>query len=343
MKVIAIDQFGGPEVLVEKELPTPKPKRHEVRVKIKAVGFNPVDAKMRIGVYQDQLPKVLGVDFSGVIDAVGDPHGEFAVGDRVFGLTNGAYAEEICVSTQLIAKIPKNLSFEEAAVIPVVYLTAFQALVGTGALQQNRPLFIAGGSGGVGTAAIHIAKSYHAGPVFTMAGSQQSRQYLMKQLQIPAGHILDYKGLSIEEMSRKLIEMNGKERFYFAFDTVGGKSKEVCLEIADFNGHVATILPEDENFPYPVWGRKESIFWHKSLSLHMIFLFASFYGNPPERWRIYKSQLSHLAMLFEKKELPRPQYKNVGTFSAETAQKAHVLLESGKGMGKLVMTPSNSS
>jgi NADPH2:quinone reductase len=340
VKAIVIDQFGGPEVLVERDLPLPKPSRNEVRVKIKAIGFNPVDVKKRTGVYGDPLPSILGADFSGVIDAVGDPLGEFAVGDRVFGFTDGTYAEEICVSTQLITKIPKNLSFEEAAVIPVVYVTAFQGLVGTGALQQNRPLFIAGGSGGVGTAAIHLAKAYQAGPVFTMAGSKESRDYLIQQMHIPSHQILDYKGLSVEETAKKLIEMNGGSRYYFAFDTVGGKVKEVCLEIADFNGHVATVLPEDENFPYPVWGRKESIFWHKSLSLHMIFLFASLYGSPPDRWRVYKSQLNHLAKLFEKGELPRPQFKNMGPFSADTAQKAHGLIGSGK---KMVMTQFDSS
>lgn len=340
MRAIIIEKFGGPEVLVEKDLPLPKPSRNQVRVKIKAIGFNPVDVKKRTGVYGDPLPSILGADFSGVIDAVGDPNGEFAVGDRVFGFNDGTYAESICVSTQLIAKIPKNLSFEEATVIPVVYVTAFQALVGTGALQQNRPLFIGGGSGGVGTAAIHLAKAYQAGPVFTMAGSKESRAYLVEQLQIPSQQILDYKGLSVEEMAKKLIEMNGGSRFYFTFDTVGGKAKEVCLEIADFNGHVATILPEDEHFPYPVWGRKESIFWHKSLSLHMIFLFASFYGSPPEGWRVYKSQLNHIAKLFEKGELPRPQYQNMGPFSAETAQKAHGQIGSGK---KMVMTLSDSS
>ncbi len=333
MKAIIIEQFGGPEVFVERDLPMPKPSRNEVRVKIKAAGFNPVDVKMRAGgTYDDQLPKILGVDFSGVVDAVGDPHGEFAVGDRVFGLTRGAYAESLCVTTNHIAKIPQNLSFEEAAVIPVVYLTAFRAMIGTGVLQQDRPFFIAGGSGGVGTAAIHLARAYRAGSIFTTAGRPESRDYLVKELQIPSRQILDYKGLSVPQMAKKLIEMNGDHRFYFAFDCVGGKSKELCLEIADAGGHVATILPEDKAFPYGLWGR-DSIFWQKSLSFHMIYLFAA----------IHKSQLNHLAKLFEKKELPAPKVQNVGSLSAETVQKAHRLLEGGRTLGKLVMTVSHSN
>lgn len=343
MKAIGINQFGGPENLTELTLPYPKPSRQEVRVKIKAIGFNPVDAKMRAGVYEGALPKVLGVDFSGVIDAVGEPGHEFSVGDKVYGIApSGSYAESVCLSTQLIAKMPSNLSFEEAAAVPVVYLTAFQAMIGTGALQQNRPLFIAGGSGGVGTAAIALARAYRAGPIFTMAGSKQSRDYLIEQMQIPASQILDYAGLSVQEMAGKLIEMNGNNHFYFAMDFVGGKAKELCLLIAGVNGHVATILPEEKSFHVSTWGRKENIFWEKSLSLHFIFLFAAL-GADPKGWNFYRTQLSHLSALFEKGEIQPPKVKNVGLLSAETVQKAHRLLEDRHSMGKLVMSVSDSN
>ncbi len=128
MKTVAIDQFGGPEVFAEKDLPVPKPSRPEVRVKIVTAGFNPVDAKIRSGVYGGDLSPVLGIDFSGIIDAVGDPKGEFQVGDEVFGMafgpsSNGSYAEYTCVPAEFIAKKPKNLSFEQAAAVPIAYLT----------------------------------------------------------------------------------------------------------------------------------------------------------------------------------------------------------------------------
>lgn len=333
MKAIVIDQFGGPEVLVERDIPLPKPSRNQVRVKIKSVGFNPVDVKIRSGEYGGTFPQILGADFSGVIDAVGDPGHEFSVGDRVFGVTSGTYMESVCVPTELIAKIPKNLSFEEAAVIPVVYLTAFQAVIGSSILQQDRPFFIAGGSGGVGTAAIALAKAYKAGPIFTMAGNPQSRSYLTDQLHIPGKQILDYKGLSGEEMARKLIEMNGNQRFYFALDLVGGKTKELCLALADYYGHVASILPEEKEISI---GR-ESLIWKKSLSLQMIFCFSALLGQP-KNLTVYKSQLNHLTKMFEKGELQAPQFKNVGPLSAKTAQEAHRLLESKHTTGKLVMT-----
>lgn len=337
MKAIVIDQFGGPEVLVERDIPLPLPSRDQVRVKIKAIGFNPYDCKMRSGVYGGALPQISGADFSGVIDAVGNPGHEFSVGDRVFGITMGTYAESICVSTQLIAKIPKNLSFEEAAVIPVVYLTAFQAMIGKGILQQDRPFFIAGGSGGVGNAAIALAKAYKAGPIFTMSGNPQSRAYLTDELHIPGHQILDYKGLSGEEMARKLIEMNGNQRFYFALDLVGGKTKELCFALVDYYGHVASILPEEKEISIGC----ESIIWNKSLSLHMILSFAAFIGDP-QKLIVYKSQLNHLAKLFENRDLSPPQFKNIGPLSAKTAQEAHRLLE-GHSLGKMVMSVSDSN
>jgi len=338
MKAIILEQFGGPEGFIEKEIPEPKVSRNQVRVKIEAVGFNPVDVKMRRGVYGDPLPALLGVDFSGIVDAVGDPRGEFEVGDRVFGLTQGAYAQSVVVPSQHIAKIPKNLSFQEAAVIPVVYLTAFQAMIGSGALQQERPFFIAGGSGGVGSAAIHLAKAYRAGPIFTLAGRQNSRDYLIEELKIPSGQILNYSGLKLEQIAAKLIEMNGGSRFYFAFDCVGGESKKLCLELADINGHVSSILPEDPSFSCQLWGR-ESIFWKKSLSMQLVYLFSSFSS---EGSSVYKSQLHHLVKLFEKGELPPPKVHNVGPFSAESVQKAHRLIEEGQTVGKLAMTLSDS-
>jgi len=342
VKVITIDQFGGPEVLKDATIALPQISRDEVLVKVKAVGFNPVDTKIRSGVYGGTCPLILGVDFSGVVEAVGDRHGEFAVGDHVYGLSfKGSYAEYIGISTKLIAKMPQSLSFEEAAAVPVAYVTAFQAMIGTGALQQNRPLFISGGSGGVGSAAIQLARVYRAGPVFTMSGNVQSREYLLKHLQVPSSHILNYSGMSTEEMADKLIEMNQGQQFYFALDFVGGKVKELCFVVADYHGHVASILPEDDAFSVKVWGRN-SIFWHKSLSLHMVYLMASF-GAGPKGWNIYKTQLKHLASLFEKKELPEPHIQIMGELSAETARKAHVLLATGHTFGKLVMSLSDSN
>lgn len=347
MKTICIDSFGDMDILQEKEIQEPKPGRGEVRISIQATGFNPVDVKMRQGFFPAlKFPVVLGVDFSGVVEAKGDHVHDLEVGDEVYGLafgqnSNGSYADSLCTSAYFVAKKPKNLSFEEAAAVPVTYITAFQALVSKGALQKNRPLFISGGSGGVGSACLSLAKIYEAGPVFTMAGSEESAHYLMDSFDIPNDHILRYKGLSQEDMVRKIIEMNGGERFYFVLDFVGGKVKDLCFAVVDYWGHLATPVPETDEYPVSVWGRKpDNYVWVKSLSVHMIYIIAAAMGDDEKSWTVYKTQLNHLTHLFEKEGLKKPHIEEVGDFSVETVKKAHQRLENAHVKGKLVMSHS---
>ncbi|NGX59797.1 MAG: Zinc-type alcohol dehydrogenase-like protein [Chlamydiae bacterium] len=342
MKAIIIDEPGGADLFQERDLPIPKPGRGDVRVKLKASGFNPVDYKIRKGMYEGGFPLVLGADFSGVVDGAGDLVRDFSEGDEVFGMafgpcSNGSYAEYLCVPAQFLAKKPPNLSFEKAAGVAITYLTAFQALVSKGALQKDRPLFLTGGSGGVGSAAIALTKVYGAGPVFTMAGSEESANFLIKYFAIPSDHILRYQGLTLKTMAHKLLEMNKGERFYFALDFVGDKAKELCLEVVDFFGHIATVLPESDDFPIPVWGRSPGPIWSKSLSLHMIFVGAAAIGGDEKSWTTYKSQLGHIAKLFEKKNLMPPQTEILGELSIQTVQQAHQRLEEGHTKGKLIM------
>lgn len=341
MRAIVIEEFGDKEQLVEREVAKPKPSRNEVRIKIKAVGFNPVDCKRRAGLYQDKLPLILGSDCSGIIDAVGNPHCEFAIGDEVCGFSlgrgsNGTYAQYICLPIQFVTKKPSAMNFEEGASFPLVYLTAFQGLIATNALQKDSSLFIAGGGGGVGSAAIALAKCYGANPILTTAGNQETIHYLTHHFHLSKDQILPYKDLTVEQIAKKIIDANHKKYVQVAFDCVGGKMKELCFHVCDYNSHVITILPEQEDFPLPVWGRKALTF-QKSLSLHCIFVSSAANDEDQTKWTRYKVQLKHLAHLFEKEKLLLPQIHNVGKFSAETVQSAHTLLEKGHSPGKLVM------
>ena len=349
MKVVAIDELGGVDSFSEKELPLPKPGRNEVRIKIKAVGFNPVDCAMRAGFYggNPSFPLVLGVECSGIIDAVGDKNHPFSVGDEVWAFvfgrsSNGTYAEYTCVPIQFVAKKPKNLSFEEAAAIPLTYLTAFQALIARNILQQNRPLFIAGGSGGVGTAAMALIHCYKGGPIFTTAGSEQSENYLIHTFHLRKQQVLRYKNLTLDQMKDTLIEMNKKERFYLCFDCVGRGMKELCLSVIDFYGHFASVVPEKEDFHIPIWGREKNIFFQKSLSFHFTFLGTAAFHGDEVSWNVYKTQLKHLTQLFEKENLMKPPIENMGPLSLQTVVKAHHRLEERHAMGKLIMTVSDS-
>lgn len=345
MKAIHLKEFGSIEGFEEVDLAIPKPKRNEVRVKVEVAAFNPVDAKIRSGIFGGDVPIVLGADFSGVIDAVGEPFHDFAVGDEVCGfsfgpISNGSYAEYLCLPTQLLVKKPKNLNLEEAAAFPLTYLTAFQAMISKGAFQEGRPLFIAGGSGGVGSATIALAKCYNAGPIFTTGGSQASQDYLQERFSLPKENILSYKGLNVAQMREKLIAMNGGESFYFALDFVGGEMKELCFEVTEIGGHLATILPE-ENPTISAWGRGERSAFDKSLSLHIIFLgAAAIYGDGKD-WTAYHVQLKHLVNLFEKEGLLPPRIEVIGDLSVETVREAHTRLEEGHTQGKLIMNLSH--
>lgn len=335
MRAIAINRFGTAEEFSETEIASPKPSRDEVRIQIKAVGFNPVDFKLRNGEFGDRsFPYVLGAECSGVIDAVGNARGPFSVGDEVYTfamgpISNGTYAEAITLPASFVAKKPKNLTFAEAAAVPLTYITAFQALIATGALHKDRPFFLAGGSGGVGSSAIALAKVYGAGPVFTTAGSLESRDSLLARFSLDPKHILLYKGLSIDEMRDQLIEMNGGRKFYLSFDCVGQTMKELAFAVTDFYGHIATILREGEGLPSKIF--------EMSQSLHCTFLGAPALFGGPLDWKVYGVQLAHLTHLFENEGLMPPQIEVVGDFSRETVMRAHHRLEGRHTIGKLVM------
>lgn len=347
MKVIRQSEAGDIDVLSEVDIPIPKPGRNEVLVKIHAIGLNPADFKMRSGAMSAEYPLILGAEFCGAVAAKGDLVRDVEIGDRIYGLScmqasNGSYAEYTCVPANMIAKAPDNLSNAEAAAVPIAYLTAFEAILSRGVLQENRPLFIAGASGGVGSAALSLIQAHHGGPVFTLAGSKGSAAYLKERFGIPESQIVYYQGLSIEQTAEQLCEKNGGMKFYLAVDFVGRKAKELCLDVADFNGHVVSILPEDEHFPIEFWGRKSGPIWKKSLSVHMVNILGP--GQSPNSydWVIYSTVLKHLTELFEAKEISPPVVESLGELSLKTIQEAHLRLEEGHTKGKLTLEVSDS-
>jgi NADPH2:quinone reductase len=339
MKAVAIEKFGDVSVLKDANLSKPTPSRREVCIRIRAAAFNPVDTKIRKGEFGNvPFPKVLGADCSGVIESIGDSSTEFSIGDEVIAYalgphSKGTYAEYTVLPAAFVAKKPKNLSFEQAASLPLVGLTAFQALIGSGALQRERSLFVVGGAGGVGSMAIALAKAYKATPIITTAGSEESAAYLMSHLQLPKKHILLYKGLSTDEIEKRALDLLGQRGFATVLDTVGGEMRTLALRLANLQGHVATILPGES-----LDCSRGSLLFQKSLSLHVIFLGSAAYSPDESAWSVYRSQLKALVQLVEKQELICPQIEVLGSLSAETVQTAHRNLESGHTRGKLVMT-----
>jgi len=205
MKAIRVHQYGGPEVLKLEQMPWPEPKEDEIRVRVVAAGVNPVDALIRSGVFakffHSKLPLVPGYDIAGTVDRVGAKIMRFKVGDAVYaylGLKEGGgYAEYAVATENEAAAKPKTLNFIEAAAVPVVGLTAWQALIDTAHLSAGQTVLIHGGSGGVGSFAIQIAKAKGAKVIATASTQNQD---LLKQL--GADVAVDYTRAKFEDIAK---------------------------------------------------------------------------------------------------------------------------------------------
>jgi NADPH:quinone reductase-like Zn-dependent oxidoreductase len=165
MRAVVIPRTGGPEVLEVQERPDPVAGPGEVRIDVAAAGVNFADTLARIGLYEDAppLPAVVGYEVAGTIAAVGEGVTAVAVGDRVMAGTQfGGYAEQVVVAEEDAIALPDGLSFEQGAAIPVVYATAWAALLGYGSLREGERVLIHAAAGGVGIAATQIARRYGA-------------------------------------------------------------------------------------------------------------------------------------------------------------------------------------
>ena len=197
MKAILFENYGSPDVLQLKEVAKPTPKENEVLIKVRAAGTNPLDwHKLRADPFfvrfTDGLLKPknnrLGADVAGIVEAVGSGVTSFKVGDAVFGeCAGGSFAEYVCAPERALAHKPGNISFAEAAAVPVAALTALQALRDSGKVQSGHKVLINGASGGVGTYMVQLAKFYKA--EVTAVSSTRNLE-LVKSL--GADHVIDY-------------------------------------------------------------------------------------------------------------------------------------------------------
>ena len=181
MKAVVIHEYGGLEVLKYEDVQRPEPKEDQILVRVIAAGVNPVDGLIRSGMFAKHekatFPMILGADIAGVVEKTGSKVTKFKAGDPVFAYASlksgGAYAEYALTTEREAAPKPKVLTYVEAAAVPVVALTAWQALVDTAKLSARQTVLIHGGSGGVGTFAIQIAKARGARVIATASTANQ--------------------------------------------------------------------------------------------------------------------------------------------------------------------------
>jgi NADPH:quinone reductase-like Zn-dependent oxidoreductase len=343
MRAIVLTAFGSAEHFRLAELARPEPLPGEVRIRIHAVSFNPSDYQRRRGsVTAGPLPIILGSDVAGVVDAIGDGVTSCAVGDEVYsfllggGVGGGAYAEYVCRRVEFVACKPRNLSFAQAAAMVTTGLTAHQCLEHA-RLQPGEPLFVAGGSGGVGAALIQLARHGGAGPIVTTTGGERSARYLMETLGIPHERLLLYAGLSRDRLAARLRELNGGRLFRVAIDCVGGAMTGLCCDIVDFDGVAISIVNGPRDDSHPAADDDENRLFNRSAAFHFVMISALATYGPPEAWPVYGRQLAELGRLIEAGALHAPPLVEVGDLSVETAQHAHALQEAGHIHGKLVM------
>ncbi|WP_080874461.1 NADP-dependent oxidoreductase [Oceanobacillus timonensis] len=256
MKAIIIDQYGDADQLKEKDdIPIPEIKDNQVLVEMHATSINPIDWKLREGYLQEgvpfEFPIILGWDAAGVIKQVGKNVTAFQVGDEVFArpdLTpNGTYASYTAVDEELLAMKPKNSSFEEAAAVPLAGLTAWQCLVNFSEIKEGDNVLIHAGSGGVGSMAIQIAKSFGAYVASTASGKNEA---FLKELGVD--QFINYKEEDFEEVLQD---------YDIVVDTLGGEILNKSFQVLKEGGRLVSIAGQPDEKAAKQKGIKAGSLW----------------------------------------------------------------------------------
>ncbi|MBN1124534.1 MAG: zinc-dependent alcohol dehydrogenase family protein [Sedimentisphaerales bacterium] len=324
MRAMVINEYGTPEVFREADIPVPELRPGHVLIKVAASSVNPIDGKIRRGEVpiNPPFPAVLGMDVAGVIEQVADNMEQFKVGDEVYGCAGGlteyqgALAEYMLADAHLLAPKPKSLSFTEAAVLPLVGITAWEALVDHAQIQPGWKVLIHGGTGGVGHMAVQIAKAKGA-KVYVTCGSREKADFAHG---LGADGVIHYKTESVRDYVKKYTDGEG---FDAVFDTVGGEVLSQAIEATRYNGHVLVINGRVTIDLKPVYSR--------GLSLHTTFMLIPLMFNI-DRQR-HGSILRRLARWVDEGRI-RPLIDS-RRFSITEIAEAHKLLESHSAVGKI--------
>ena len=238
MKAIVMHEYGGPEVLKYEEVPRPEPKDNEVLVRMIAAGVNPVDALIRSGNYAKffgtTLPLVPGYDIAGIVEKTGTKITKLKAGDPIYAyvMWGGGYAAYAVATEGEAAAKPKSITFVEAAGVPLAALTAWQALIDTAKLTAGQTVLIHGGSGGVGSFAIQIAKARGAKVIATASTPNQD---LLKQLGSDVA--IDYTKTKFEDVAKDVDVV---------LDSVGKDTLARSYGVVKKGGFIATLVAEPD-------------------------------------------------------------------------------------------------
>jgi NADPH:quinone reductase-like Zn-dependent oxidoreductase len=341
MRAVVIPRHGPPSVFEERDLPDPRLKPQDLRVRVEAAGVNFSDLMGRVGLYPDapKLPYAPGYEIAGVVEEAGpkaDPGLE--PGTRVMAITRfWGYADRARIPSHGAVAIPESVSYVRAAAVPVNYLTAYLALVHMGAAKPGERVLLHGGAGGVGLAAIDLARELEV-DLYTTAGSEAKCRRLEER---GVKRAFDYRKGDYEAMARD--ELGGRG-FHLILDPLGPESFQKGMHLLEPLGRIVCY-----GFSGLVTGPKRKL-WHaavKVLKAHKV--------NPITLMNENKGVLGlNLAHLFDQKDLQReglarlaerlsdgridPTIDKTWPLTAQGATAAHQYLHDRKNFGKVVLT-----
>ncbi len=312
MRAATYSEFGGPEKVSVNTVEVPEVGEGEVLVRIRAAGVNPVDYAVREGYLKDHLPTkfpvIPGWDMAGEVVERGFSARRFEVGDGVYAyarrpvVQHGTFAEYIVIPESYLAARPKNLSWEEAAGIPLVGLTAYQSLFGAGQLEEGQTVLILGASGGVGSLGIQLAKA--KGATVIGVASEKNHQYMQD---LGADHTVDYKNSHVGEAVQQIVP-DGVD---LIFDCASGETLQQSLQALKPSGKLVSIL-------------------NHGTDLDPEIDFTYVFVEPNSR------QLGHLRELAESGKLRVPVSQ---TYSLEETAEAMKQIQTSHTTGKIVIVP----
>ena len=328
MKAMIINAFGGSDVFEVAEIAKPEVKAGHVLVKVAATSVNTVDTMIRqmgedLAPLSPALPGVLGMDFAGTVEAVGEGVSDFAIGDEVYGCAGGladlqgTLAEYMLADSKLIAHKPKSISMREAAAIPLVGITAYEGLERAGVSEGDKVL-VHGGAGGVGHIALQLA-NYFGGDVYATGGGDKQSALIEKL----GATFINYKTETVADYVAKHTDGQG---FNVVYDSIGGANLLNSFDAAALNAQVATTVSMAEI--------DLTTAHFKGLSLHVVFMLIPMLHN--HKREQHGAILAKLADIVDSGKLT--PVVDEQHFELEDIGKAHDRLSSGQAMGKVVVS-----
>jgi len=329
MNAWVIDDFGGPEVFDKREQPTPTPDNDEVLVRVHATSANPVDYMIRRGDAEGLCPPrpaVLHGDVAGTVAAVGSEVTAFEEGAPVYGCAggytnapDGALADYMPCDARLLAPKPDRLSFREAAALPLVTLTAWEALIDKAEIGPSDQVLVHGATGGVGHVGLQLA-AWRGSSVTATASSQRK---LDIGADLGADTLVNYEDEPVSDYVQRCTEGAG---FDVVFDTVGGDNFHRSVEAARLNGAVATVNPQVDVDLRPAY--------NKGLTLHLVLMLIPMLQGVG---RAHHGQILRRATALVNEGSLRPLVDD-RSFTFDEIGAAHTYAESGSQVGKVVAT-----